>query len=75
MPQPLEDIEPETAENIDFGIRYDTDDISFSATYYTIDFENRITFIAPGSDTDGIDYNIGTNGSYLNVGGIESDGF
>lgn len=71
----LENIEPETAENIDLGLRYHSDDISFSATYYTIDFENRITFIAPGSDTDGIDYNIGTNGSYLNVGGIESDGF
>lgn len=71
----LEDIEPETAENIDLGLRYNNDDISFSATYYTIDFENRITFIAPGSDTDGIDYSIGTNGSYLNVGGIESDGF
>ncbi|MFP3449974.1 hypothetical protein, partial [Pseudomonas sp. SIMBA_067] len=29
---------------------------------------------APGSDTGGIDYTIGTNGSYLNVGGIESTG-
>lgn len=71
----LENIEPETAENIDLGLRYNTEDISFSATYYTIDFENRITFIAPGSDSDGINYTIGTNGSYLNVGGIESDGF
>lgn len=71
----LEDIAPETAENIDLGLRYNNADISFSATYYTIDFDNRITFIAPGSDTGGIDYNIGTNGSYLNVGGIESDGF
>ena len=70
----LENIEPETAENIDLGLRYNTEDISFSATYYTIDFENRITFIAPGSDSDGINYTIGTNGSYLNVGGIESDG-
>ena len=71
----LEGIEPETAENMDIGLRYNNDGINFSATYYTIDFENRITFIAPGSDTDGIDYSIGTNGSYLNVGGIESDGF
>jgi iron complex outermembrane receptor protein len=71
----LENIEPETAENIDIGLRYNNEDISFSATYYTIDFENRITFIAPGSDSDGIDYTIGTNGTYLNVGGIESDGF
>ncbi|OUS31038.1 TonB-dependent receptor [Thalassotalea sp. 42_200_T64] len=71
----LEQIEPETAENIDLGLRYSNSNIDFSATYYTIDFENRITFIAPGSEADGIDYSIGTNGSYLNVGGIESDGF
>ena len=71
----LNDIKPETAENIDLGLRYTNEDISLSATYYANDFDNRITFIAPGSDSDGIDYSIGTNGSYLNVGGIESDGF
>jgi len=71
----LSEIEPETAENIDVGIRYSNDNLNFSATYYTISFDNRITFIAPGSDTSGIDYTIGTNGTYLNVGGIESDGF
>lgn len=71
----LEDIKPETAENIDLGIRYNTSDIRFSASYYSIEFEDRITFIAPGSGTDGIDFTIGTNGSYINVGGIESDGF
>ncbi|MEW6991927.1 TonB-dependent receptor [Colwelliaceae bacterium 6441] len=70
----LEAIEPETADNIDLGLRYNNENINFSATYYTIDFNNRITFIAPGSDSDGIDYSIGTNGSYLNVGGIESEG-
>ena len=67
-------IKPETAENIDFGLRYDNEDLSLSATYYSITFDNRIQFIAPGSETGGIDYNIGTNGSYLNVGGIESKG-
>ena len=71
----LDSIEPETAENIDLGLRYSNEDINFSATYYSIDFDNRITFIAPGSGTDGIDYNVGTNGSYRNDGGIESDGF
>ncbi|MGS0535831.1 TonB-dependent receptor domain-containing protein [Pseudoalteromonas sp. SaAl2] len=71
----LTDIEPETAENIDFGIRYQADRLSLTATAYSIEFENRITFIAPGSDTSGIDYTIGTNGSYINVGGIESQGF
>jgi iron complex outermembrane receptor protein len=71
----LSEIEPETAENIDLGMRYSNEKISFSATYYTISFDNRITFIAPGNEPTGIDYTIGTNGTYLNVGGIESDGF
>lgn len=70
----LSEIEPETAENIDFGIRYLDEKLNLSATLYQIDFENRITFIAPGSNTGGIDYTIGTNGTYLNVGGIESSG-
>lgn len=71
----LTDIEPETAENIDFGVRYRGDDLTLSVTGYSIEFDNRITFIAPGSDTGGIDYTIGTNGTYVNVGGVESDGF
>jgi iron complex outermembrane receptor protein len=71
----LDEIEPETAENIDVGIRYNNDNLNFSATYYSISFDNRITFIAPGSDTSGIDFTIGTNGTYLNVGGIDSTGF
>lgn len=70
----LSTIEPETAENIDLGVRYQTNAIKLTATAYSIEFDNRITFIAPGSDTGGIDYTIGTNGSYLNVGGIESSG-
>jgi len=70
----LTEIEPETSENIDFGIRYFGENLNLQATVYMIDFNDRITFIAPGSDTDGIDYTIGTNGTYINVGGIESDG-
>ncbi|MCF2900226.1 TonB-dependent receptor [Pseudoalteromonas sp. OFAV1] len=70
----LTEIEPETAENIDLGVRYSDDRLRLTATAYSIEFDNRITFIAPGSDTDGIDYTIGTNGSYINVGGIESTG-
>lgn len=70
----LTDIKPETAENIDLGIRFNTLDWQVSATAYAIEFDNRITFIAPGSDTGGIDYTVGTNGQYINVGGIESTG-
>ncbi len=71
----LTDIEPETAENVDFGVRYRGDDLTLSVTGYTITFDNRIRFIAPGSDTGGIDYSIGTNGSYINEGGVDSKGF
>ncbi|MCV6615708.1 MAG: TonB-dependent receptor [Cellvibrionaceae bacterium] len=69
----LANIEPETADNIDLGLRYEGDSISASLTYYSIEFENRLTFLAPDSP-DGIDYLIGTNGSYINTGGIESKG-
>lgn len=70
----LTEIEPETAENMELGLRYNTQNIQLSATYYQINFDNRVTFIAPGSDPGVIDYSVGTNGSYLNVGGIESKG-
>jgi len=69
----LSGIEPETADNIDLGARFGRDDLNLTLTYYQIEFENRITFIPPGT-VSGIDYLIGTNGSYLNVGGIESEG-
>lgn len=69
----LENVEPETAENIDVGLRFVGDRVNASLTYYDISFENRLTFFAPDSP-DGIDYLVGTNGSYVNVGGIESSG-
>lgn len=71
----LDVIEPETAENIDVGIRYSDDMFSVSLAYYDIKFDNRITFLAPGTSGTDIDYLIGTNGTYVNVGGIKSDGF
>ncbi len=69
----LTNVEPETAENFDVGLRYTGDIVSASLTYYSIKFEDRLTFIAPDSP-DGIDFLIGTNGGYVNVGGIDSDG-
>jgi len=70
----LSTIEPETAENIDLGIRYSNNDFDFSATYYTIKFDNRITFISANSGVNGINYG-GASGVYRNDGGIESNGF
>jgi hypothetical protein len=70
----LTEIQPETADNFDIGFRYNSDVIDASVTFYKIDFENRVTFLPPDSPEQGIDFNIGTNGSYINVGGIESEG-
>ena len=66
-------IEPETADNKDLGIRYQSTELDATLTFYQVNFENRLTFIPPDSDI-GIDYLIGTNGSYVNTGGIESSG-
>lgn len=69
----LSNIEPELAENIDLGLRYESDAFNANITFYSVEFENRLVFFAPGSG-DAIDYLIGTNGSYLNAGGVESKG-
>ena len=69
----LDNVEPETAENTDLGVRFNNETITASVTLYNIDFENRLTFIAPGSE-NGNDYLVGTNGSYVNTGGIKSKG-
>jgi len=66
-------IEPETADNIDFGLRYSAPGFNASLTYYNIKFENRITFISY-EDVDGIDFLATAAGGYINDGGVESDG-
>jgi outer membrane receptor protein involved in Fe transport len=66
-------IEPETARNIDVGVRYNRGPFSASATYFNIEFDNHIIFLS-NNTTAGPDYLIGTNGSYFNAGGIESEG-
>jgi len=70
----LDNISPETAENMELGLRYTTDWITLSAVYYDISFENRIIFL-DNSVATGPNYLIGTNGTYFNAGGINSDGF
>lgn len=67
-------VKPETAENIDLGLRFVSQDINASLTYYRITFDDRLTFIAPDSPDTGINFLIGTDGTYVNVGGIESNG-
>ena len=69
----LERLEPETADNVDVGFRYSGTRASVMATWYRIDFRNRIFFLTPASAA-GPDYLIAGGGSYFNAGGIESRG-
>ena len=69
----LDRLEPETAENVDVGLRYSGARASVMATWYRIDFRNRIFFLTPASAA-GPDYLIAGGGSYFNAGGIESRG-
>lgn len=69
----LSRIKPETAENIELGLRYEEQNLRFALTYYDITFENRIVFVEDGAVT-GIDYLSELDGVYYNLGGIESNG-
>jgi outer membrane receptor for Fe3+-dicitrate len=66
-------LEPETSENVDFGVRYESERFFVAASYYDISFENRIIFI-DNQDVSGPNFLIGTDGTYFNAGGIESNG-
>lgn len=67
-------VEPETAENVDVGLRYVSNELSASLTYYNIEFDNRITFKSV-EDASGIDFLESAAGGYINEGGVESTGF
>ncbi|WP_444921647.1 TonB-dependent receptor domain-containing protein [Microbulbifer sp. CnH-101-G] len=69
----LDNIEPETSETIEIGLRYAGDNLTFTSTYFENEFENRIIFLDNNS-ASGQNYLIGTNGTYFNAGGIESSG-
>ena len=69
----LEDLEPETASNIDVGLQYTGDRIALSATGYAIDFQNRIFYLGPQT-TAGPNYLIPGGGAYFNAGGLQTNG-
>jgi len=74
--QAVENIEPETAKNTDFGLRYQNAKLQLSAVYYDIEFENRIVYFgSTGSISGGADYLSELEGTYINAGGIEANGF
>ena len=69
-------IEPETAENLELGLRYVGSRISANAVLFDNKFSNRLEFFDPQAAASGIpNYTIGQAGRYDNVGGVESSGF
>lgn len=66
-------VEPETADNIDLGLRYSTPGFNASLTYYDISFKNRITFVS-FEEVEGIDFLASADGAYINDGGVDSSG-
>lgn len=72
-PESLRELEPETADNIEVGLRYSDSRFRATATLYDIKFDNRIAFVAANLVT-GIDYLSHVDGMYLNLGGVRSRG-
>ena len=69
-------IEPETAENLEFGLRFTNYRLTASAVVFDNEFSNRLEFFDPGAAASGIpNYEIGQSGRYDNVGGVGSNGF
>jgi len=66
--------DPETSENVEFGVRYVGDRLRGSAVYFDTTFENRLLAVA-NQTVDGIDFLEASNGGFINGGGIESNGF
>ncbi len=69
----LDLLEPETASNVDVGLQYAGDRLALSATWYAIDFQNRIFYLGPATAT-GPNYLIPGGGAYFNAGGIDTSG-
>jgi len=70
----IRSVKPETSSNIDLGYRYQTDRLQASIALYHVRFANQINEITPESEYTRINYTVGTEGTYINVGGIESKG-
>lgn len=70
----IPDLQGERADNYEAGFRYSAAGLNASVTAYYIKFNNRITFVSAGDALSGIDFLEEGEGSFLNVGGVESKG-
>ncbi len=72
----LTELEAETADNLDIGLRYNGDVLSASATFYQAKFDNRIALLSYQTNPDGTpNYDAVGDGNFDNVGGVDSRGF
>ncbi len=69
----FDELEPETASNLDLGLQYSGERVALGATWYSIDFQNRIFYLGPATPT-GPNYLIPGGGGYFNAGGLETSG-
>ena len=69
----LAGLDPESARNVDVGLRFGHGGFAAAATWYDTAFRNRVAFV----DEEGVagpNFLIGTDGAFLNAGGVESRG-
>ncbi|MGK4589974.1 TonB-dependent receptor domain-containing protein [Xanthomonas hortorum pv. gardneri] len=72
-PVALSRVQPETADNVELGLRISRWPLTGSVTLYDIRFDNRIVYV-PANFVTGIDYLGETDGVYENFGGVHARG-
>lgn len=70
----LSELQPETSENWEAGVRYQNDWFNASATWFKAKFSNQVIFVS-NSTQAGPDYLGEGDGTFFNAGGIDSEGF
>jgi len=74
----LSRLQPEYTENYEAGLRFKGERVRAAATVYRNQYDRPIVFLTNefAVGTPGINYNVGTGGTYFNIpGGIETTGF
>ena len=71
----LQNLKPETATNMDLGIRYFGQQFSFSTAIYNVKFNDRVVLLRYATAADGTpNYLAAGDGNFDNVGGVNARG-